>query len=207
MTLQTFGSNFTPSDEIVFNGTVVATTYISSTLLEATVDSSRSAEMRTPGYLAISVRNGDSPQLDSSPIALTVENPTPTVSALSVASIPIGSSGFEQVVTGSSFMPTSVVLWNGDERPTTYVSANELRFTVSEQDLAIGRLVMIAVSTGAPGGGTSDALAFDIEAVQPTAVVGSGAGLASADMLLMGLLTSTLLGLTLLIRLRIRNRN
>jgi hypothetical protein len=80
-------------------------------------------------------------------------------------------------VNGSGFAATSVVLWNGATRPTTAVSATQLRAALTAADLATARSVPVSVFTPTPaggtGGGTSGTLSFTVGTVSPLPVASS----------------------------------
>jgi hypothetical protein len=90
--------------------------------------------------------------------------PAPVASSLSPASAVAGSAGFTLTVNGSGFVTSSVVHWNGAARPTTVVSATQLRATVTAADIATAGSVPVSVVTPAPGGGTSGTQNFTITA-------------------------------------------
>jgi hypothetical protein len=56
------------------------------------------------------------------------------------------------------------VLWNGANRPTTYVSASQLQATIGAGDVATAGTVSVSVFSPTPGGGTSATLPFTIGA-------------------------------------------
>ena len=89
-------------------------------------------------------------------------NASPTLSALSPVSARVGGSTFTLTVTGTGFVPTSVVQWNGSNRPTTFVSNTQITAQISASDIAAFGRVAITVLTPAPGGGTSTSLAFNV---------------------------------------------
>jgi hypothetical protein len=91
--------------------------------------------------------------------------PAPTVSSLNPASVNAGSGGFTLTVNGSNFVAgNSVVRWNGVNRPTTFVSQNQLAASISAADVATAGTAAVTVFTAAPGGGTSNAVTFTISA-------------------------------------------
>jgi endonuclease G len=65
-------------------------------------------------------------------------------------------------VTGSSFISSSVVKWNGTSLTTTYVSATQLNATVPAANVATAGTATVTVFTPTPGGGTSSGLTFTI---------------------------------------------
>ena len=88
--------------------------------------------------------------------------PVPVAASLSPAAATAGGAAFTLTVTGSSFTNASVVRWNGSDRPTTYVSATQLRASIAAGDIAAVGTASVTVFTPAPGGGTSGALGFVI---------------------------------------------
>ena len=116
-------------------------------------------------------------------------NPVPNLSSLSPGDATIGGSAFSLTLNGSSFIQGSVVMWNGEERATEYVSATQIRATVLATDIdpvslevqdtpivdaaprsadehvteaitILDDTVQVWVRNPAPGGGTSRALPF-----------------------------------------------
>ncbi|HYB44866.1 MAG TPA: S8 family serine peptidase, partial [Candidatus Methylomirabilis sp.] len=61
-------------------------------------------------------------------------NPAPALSSLAPTGATMGGGGFALTVNGSQFVPTSVVLWNGAARPTTFVGTGQLTATVFTSD-------------------------------------------------------------------------
>lgn len=73
--------------------------------------------------------------------------------------------------TGSTFVSTSVVRWNGSNRSTMFNNANQLTVTVPASDVSVAGTAQVTVFTPAPGGGTSNAQTFTIN--NPQAVISS----------------------------------
>ncbi len=93
----------------------------------------------------------------------------PTEASLSPSSETAGDSAFTLTVTGTQFVSTSVVQWNGSARPTTFVSSTTLTAAISAADIANGGIVPVTVMNPAPGGGTSNSNNFTINNPVPTA--------------------------------------
>jgi hypothetical protein len=89
-------------------------------------------------------------------------NPTPSISSLSPNRIAVGSASANVTVTGAGFVSSSIVKLNGAARPTTFLSASQLRVALSGSDLATTGTSQITVVSPAPGGGTSAPLAIDV---------------------------------------------
>ncbi|MBM4439240.1 MAG: S8 family serine peptidase [Candidatus Rokubacteria bacterium] len=98
-----------------------------------------------------------------------VTNPAPVASALSLTSVAAGGDAFALTVTGSGFVRSSVVAWNGASRGTTFVSATELRAAITAADIAAPSTASIAVVSPSPGGGTSATLSLTVAPGVPVA--------------------------------------
>jgi hypothetical protein len=71
-----------------------------------------------------------------------------------------GVSSFTLTVNGAGFVPTSVVKWNGNVLPTTYVGEGQVTARVPATNVASEGTAFITVFSPAPGGGTSNAVPF-----------------------------------------------
>jgi hypothetical protein len=98
----------------------------------------------------------------SPPITVTQgPNPLPVLSSLYPARAIVGASSTVAVI-GSGFVGSSVVQWNGANRPTAFVTPSQLLVTLSAADLATIGTGQVSVFSPDPGGGLSAALPFDI---------------------------------------------
>ena len=88
--------------------------------------------------------------------------PTPVMTSIAPAFASVGALGPTLVVTGSSFLPTSIVRVDATELTTTYFSSSELRAALPNEKLSIATTLHISVRTPAPGGGTSQDLPFEV---------------------------------------------
>jgi len=95
-------------------------------------------------------------------------NPVPAMTSLSPATATAGGPGFTLTVTGTNFVPSSVVRWNGAARTTTYVSATQLAAAIPAADIATAGPAQVTVVNPAPGGGTSNPQTFTILNPVPT---------------------------------------
>jgi hypothetical protein len=59
----------------------------------------------------------------------------PILTSKTPASVAVGSGGFTLTLSGSNFLPTSKVLWNGSPRPVKFDNSSQLEATISAQDL------------------------------------------------------------------------
>jgi subtilisin family serine protease len=114
---------------------------------------------------------GNTPTAESPAITVqgtTTTNPVPVATSLTPASAVAGSAAFTLTVNGSGFVSSSIVRWNGADRPTTFVSASQLRASIAAADIAVAGTASITVFSPTPGGGTSAALTFAIGAGSTT---------------------------------------
>jgi len=91
-------------------------------------------------------------------------NALATVSSISPQSTHVGDPSFSLTIRGSGFLRASIVNWNGQARPTTFVSASELIATIPDSDVAQAGEAAVTVVNPPPGGGRSTALLFTVAA-------------------------------------------
>ncbi len=87
--------------------------------------------------------------------------------SLSPASVAEGSGGFTLVITGSGFVPESVLQWNGQARTTTYDSPTQLTARIPATDVAAAGKATVRVGNGAAGSSLSAPFDFDVTARSP----------------------------------------
>ncbi len=121
----------------------------------------------------------DSPQAVQ--IQYTVTGSLVTLTSLSPATAVAFGSAFTLTLNGTNFTPQSQVMWNGSARSGTYVSATRLTAQIAAADIAAAGSVPVSVSD--PVNGTSNSLAFTIQAaalgltsISPTGVTAGAAG-------------------------------
>jgi hypothetical protein len=115
-------------------------------------------------------------------VTFTINNPAPTITTISPATTVAGSGGFTLTITGTNFVNGAVVRWNGNPRPTTFVSSTQLTAAIPASDVATAGTANVTVFNPVPGGGESGAVTFTINNPAPTissispatAVAGSG---------------------------------
>ena len=103
-------------------------------------------------------------------VAVVAGNPAPTIAALSPESVYAGGPAFTLTVTGTGFVPSSKVHWDGSALATTYVDATTLRAQVDSYRLYYTGSAQLTVFNLAPGGGTSAAATFLVEPAPPNPV-------------------------------------
>jgi hypothetical protein len=89
----------------------------------------------------------------------------PVLTGLVPASAATGSAALTLTLTGANFRSGARAQWNNADRPTTFVSATELRAAIGAADLATARSV--AVRAINPDGQASGAVTFTVAAPAP----------------------------------------
>ncbi len=166
------GSNFVSSSTATVNGDNRQVTFVNSTTLEVQITA---ADVASAGTVQIVVINPSGPANPpdggaSAPMSLSVTNPVPTLSSLSPTSVAAGTTANTTVtLTGSSFVPNSVIEIDGGAQSTTFASATQLSTVLTEGALNSAALHRVQVVNPTPGGGTSNVVTF---AVNPTTTQG-----------------------------------
>ena len=160
------GSNFIPTSVVEWNGSARPTTFVSGTTLTAVIGA---ADAAAQGAATVSVSSPGPGGGSSNALALlfVAPNLTPAITGLSPGTIIAGSSAFILTVTGSNFVPTAVVEWNGTARPTTFVSAAMLTAAIGAPDIAAEGATIVSVFNPGLGGGASNGIIFSINAPPP----------------------------------------
>jgi hypothetical protein len=161
-TLSVQGSKFVPGAVVNWNGGARPTTFVSATQLLVQIPA---GDIANVGSASVSVVNPAPGGGLSGALTFTISaipNPVPVIATLNPTSAIVGDDPFTLVVTGANFVAGSVVQWNGSARPTTVVSATEVRAQISTGDVAVAGDVAITVFNPAPGGGVSNVLTFEV---------------------------------------------
>ena len=158
------GTGFVPSSQVSFNLNNVATTYVSSTNLQAAIPASAIVLAGNP-YVIVTNPGG----VISVVTTFAVNNPPPGGGSVSPPSIPAGTPALTLNVTGMNFTQGSIVLVNGSSRVTTYLGATLLQATLLPSDLSQGGTLNITVMNPPPGGGTTAVISFVVSAYAVTA--------------------------------------
>ena len=83
-----------------------------------------------------------------------------------------GGAEFTLTVSGSGFVPQSVVNWNGSPRATTFVSSVRLTTMILASDIATKGTASVTVSNPSPGGGTSNVTFFQVMSHETNVALG-----------------------------------
>ena len=169
------GSGFTSASVIQWNGADRPTTFVSPIRMVATISA---ADIAAAGMPQVTVFNPAPGTGVSNAATLTVNNPAPALASLSPQQTTSGGAGFDLTVTGTGFVSSSVVRWNDSDRPTAFISPTQLTAVITQSDIATPGSFTVTVVNPAPGGGTSNQKAFQVQAPPLTLLVdGSGRAL------------------------------
>ncbi len=85
--------------------------------------------------------------------SFAVNYPASNISGITPSCITTGGSAFVIIVNGNNFVGSSVVRFNGSDRTTTFVNANQLTANIFASDIASASIYQITVYT--PSAGTT----------------------------------------------------
>jgi uncharacterized protein (TIGR03437 family) len=100
-------------------------------------------------------------------ITIAGSTPSPALTSLTPNSALQNSGSLTLTLNGSNFVPGSIVRWNGQDRPTTYVSSMILQAAIPSTDLVTAGTVSVTVFNPAPGGGISTPVNFTVVVPNP----------------------------------------
>lgn len=179
-----------PVVQVIDENGGLATTFIGSVtlsignnpgggVLTGTTSVPVSGGIATYAGLAITVGGGEgytlaastaSPVISTNSTPFDIGNPVPVITSLNPFWKRAGETAFPLTVTGSDFVPNSVVLWNGVPRPTSYGGSTTVTASISTADIASVGIVSVSVSNPPAAGGLSGTLPFRIEIAEPPVV-------------------------------------
>ena len=179
-TLTVNGSNFVKTASAInWNGAPLATTFVSSAKLTASVSTSLVTSAGTvPVTVVTQIPGGGT----SNAATFTIDNLKPSITSISPTSATAGGATFTLTVNGTDFLNASVVNWNGVAAATTYVSKTKLTAQITTADIASPGTIKVTVTNPAPGGGVSASKSFTIDnpvpallSISPTSATAGGA--------------------------------
>jgi hypothetical protein len=162
VTLTATGTGFISGSTIQWNGTALATSYLSSTSVTAQIPAS---DLIASGTATITVQNPAPGGGISSSLTFNISpppNPAPTLSSISPTSASAGSAALTLTATGTGFISSSTIQWNETALATSYVSSTSVTAQVPASDLTAPGTAAITVQNPMPGGGDSSGLTFSV---------------------------------------------
>lgn len=165
LTITLAGSGFRDNSEARLDGVPLNTTFNSSAELEADVPD---AALEDAALYDITVFTPTPGGGQSAAKVLTVENPVPVLTSIDPEEVEDEQEDdLEITLTGTGFVPESVVELDGTPITTAYVSDTELTATIPEASLQTPDEFEITVVNPTPGGGTSEPATFTVTGAAP----------------------------------------
>jgi len=148
-TLTVNGENFYPASTVLWNGTLLATTFVDERQLTAIVPG---AQLGQAGSANVQVRTPQPGGGDAAPVAFTISAPeappVPAVESLSPPAITYGGEPLNVIVNGAGFTPQSQALLNGAPVKTTYVNATMLLVELTATEVGAPGPLVFSVENG-----------------------------------------------------------
>jgi uncharacterized repeat protein (TIGR01451 family) len=160
------GSGFTSTTIVKVNGLTVTSGQVGSTAMVAIVPA---AQLATGGYFPVVAQDG---AVTTPSVNLEVDNLIPGAITINPTS-GITGSAVALSITGTNFIPGSIVQVNGFARATTYVSPTQLSAQLIAADVTAAAKLNITVVNPTPGGGSSTNAVFT--GSQPTQFIAGSA--------------------------------
>ena len=171
------GTQFVESSSVVLGSTSLTPAVSSSTEMSVSVPASAVLD---GGVYRVSVTNHGPGGGTSGSIDLTVNNPAPTLTALSQQTILLGSPAFTLELTGTGFVHQSSILFGSTALAPTLFTPTQLSVLVPETAFTKAGRLDVSVVNPTPGGGTSETMRFIVEnpvpevtTVSPTSITTS----------------------------------
>lgn len=161
LALSVTGSHFIATSVVTIEGTPVTTQVVNSGQLSATVSGTILAH---PGSLHVAVSNPAPGGGTAAAGILTLDPGVPRLDSISPSSLRADQAGSTLTLAGANFANGATVVFGGVELSATFVSASQLRITLSAP-LIFGTSSVV-VKNPAPGG-PSNAVNFLITSLTP----------------------------------------
>lgn len=151
------GTGFLPRSVVRVDGAEIETSFQSETELAGTIPT---ANIGAVGTLKITVRTPSPGGGESEALDFAIENPPPTLIAISPLSVVAGSGDTTLTVVGSTFVKGSKILFGTTALETTFKDDEHLEATIPKAQLPASKSVPVSVTTPSPGGGATSKIAF-----------------------------------------------
>lgn len=165
VTLTVTGTGFVATTAVDLDGTALSVSSATATQLTVSATDAQVGAARQGTLHVINPAPGGG--VDQ--ISLEVDNPAPTLTAVSPNQIAQGSTALPVTLTGTGFRPDSVARIGSTDLVTTYGSDTSLTATIPADLLLSPGQLQVVVFAPAPGGGTSSAVPFTV--LRPSAVI------------------------------------
>ncbi len=158
------GVGFLPASTVIFNGTTLASSYVSATRLTATIPNSL---LLAVADYPITVGSPPPGGGVSAPVTFRVQYPVPSIGDVSPETLEVFAGSTDITVAGNGFTASSQITFDNAPATTTMIDAAHLQATLSASLLTAAKTIQVRVMNPAPGGGTSSALAITVTNPSP----------------------------------------
>jgi hypothetical protein len=169
-TITVSGASFASNSTVKWNNSARTTTFVNANTVQAQIKATDVANAGVEPVTVVNSGGGSTPPLNFS--ILPTPPITPTITSVTPDSANAGTGGFTLTVTGTNFIPESVVDWNGAARTTTFKSATSLQAQILFTDILTPGTIEITVLNSASNGAASfsNPFPFTINATAGSAV-------------------------------------
>lgn len=180
-TLRVNGSGFVAGSVVRWDGQNRQTEFVSDSVLRAQI---LAGDLVGTGQASVTVLNPPPGGGVSNIASFTItagQNPSPTLTSISPNAANAGAGTFSITATGTNFVASSRIRWNGQDLATLFNSATQLVATVPASLIVTQGTAQVTVFTPTPGGGVSSPQNFTINAGVPNVASVSAASFLGAD--------------------------
>ncbi len=157
-TMNVSGTSFQSGAVVRFGSVDLATSFVNSTSLTATVPA---AQVTDPRTVNVTVRNPDGKVSGALAFTVTAAADSPTISSLTPDRIPAGSPATVLTLTGTNYVAGSRVVFRGTQLTPSASSATSLTVTVPAALLELAGIVQVLVTN--PSGASSNTVEFTVQ--------------------------------------------
>jgi len=168
-TLTLTGAGFVSATVVQWNGQNRPTTFVSSGQVLAAIPAADIATVGTAAVNSINPSKGPTDNGLSNTVTFFIDaasNPIPTISSLNKTSVTSPAAQFDLTITGTNFMPSSVVYWNAATltqlTPNSVSGSTQIVVTIPATLVASAGTAVVSVFNPSPGGGTSNGVTFSV---------------------------------------------
>ena len=91
------------------------------------------------------------------------DNPVPSLTSIDPSSITAGGPDFTLTLNGDNFVPTSIVSFNNQQYPATFINKDQIQATIPSSALTRPGNYPVKVINPPPGGGETSPLTFTVK--------------------------------------------
>ncbi len=156
------GTNFINGSQVQWNGTPLTTTFNSALQLMAAVPANLLATVGNANVTVFSPAPGGGTSVAQT-FTINSGAAGPTITGFNPSSAIAGGSGFRLFISGTNFIPGSIIRFDGTDRPDSrYESTTTVSTFLTTAEVATARTINVTVFTPGPEGGTSNQATFQI---------------------------------------------